>query len=125
LSPKFTFKEEEMKKSIKLLKKLEKSFPGDSLINDSGLPSEIGISDETFRLLKILEKSGLIVGFGYKLEGLPGPERERIIQAVKITPAGMDILNGLKQQRTNRLITFLTILTVIIGGIQIYLALPK
>ncbi len=114
-----------MKKSIKLLKKLEKSFPGDSLINDSGKPSKIGASDETFKLLKILEKSGLIVGWAYRVEGLPGPEKEKRIEAVKITPAGMEILNGLKQQRTNNLITFLTILTVIIGGIQIYLALMK
>lgn len=113
------------KKSIKLLKKLEKSFPGDSLINDSGKPSEIGVSGETFRLLKILEKSGLIVGWAYRMEGLPGPEKEKRIEAVKITPAGMDLLNGLKQRRTNFWLIILTILIFIIGVVQTTIMLSK
>ncbi len=112
-----------VKKSIKLLKKLEKTFPGDSLINDSGKPSKTGVSEKTFNLLKILEKSGLIVGWAYRLEGLPGPEKEKRIEAVKITSAGINFLNGLKQNRTNFLLVLLTGLMILIGGIQIYLLL--
>ena len=115
-----------MKKSIKLLKKIEGMFPGDSLMNDRNNPlamQNIVVDEETFHSLKILEKSGLISATKYKVEGLPPSEDVRTIDAVKITPAGIDFLNGLKQKRTNFWLITLTILMIFVGGIQIYLML--
>lgn len=115
-----------MKKSIKLLKKIERTFPGDSLINDKSSPltlRDIGTDEETFNLLKILEKSGLIVGWAYRVEGLPKKEKEVRIEAVKITPLGIELLNGLRQKRTNTILIILTFLMTLIGCIQIYLML--
>lgn len=111
------------KKSIKLLKRIEKTFPGDSLLNDGNYPAKIGTDEETFRLLKILEKSELISATKYRLEGLPESEPIKHIEVPRVTLKGVEFLNGLKQRQTNRLIIFLTILTVIIGGVQIYLML--
>jgi len=112
------------KASIELLKKLEKTFPGDSLLNDlnnSLTLQNIGVDEDTFRRLKILERSGLIIGFKYKLEGFPESEKVKTIDAIKITPAGIDFLNGLKQKKTNIILIILTILMTLIGGIQIFL----
>ncbi len=110
------------KKTIKLLKDLEKVFPGDSLVNDLGSPSKLGTDDNTFKLLKKLERSKLISAIAYRTEGLP---EEKIIQSPIITTKGLEFLNGLRQRRTNTLLIILTILMALIGGSQIIISLLK
>src|SRR3990170_3811982 len=109
------------KKSTKLLKRIEEGFPGDSLVNETNKPSIVGVDLEDFKLLKMLEKSELITATKYGIEGLPESEKLKHLEVPKITLKGIEFLNGERQKRTNDLILFLTILTVIIGGIQIYL----
>jgi len=109
------------KDSIKYLKKLEKVFPGDSLINDKG-PATIGAGEETFKLLKKLERSGLISAIGYKTEGLP---EEKVLQSPIITSKGIDFLNGLKQNTTNTILIILTFLMAITSITQIILLIKS
>ncbi len=111
------------KRSIKLLKKLEKTFQGDFLLSGFNLPLTSGVDDNTFKALKILEKNGLIIAKGYKLEGLPGPEKEKKLEVPQITLTGLEFLNGLKQRQTNRRLVILTILMAVIGVVQIFLLL--
>lgn len=107
------------KNSIKILRDLEKAFPGDSLVNDLGLSSQLGIDEDTFKLLKKLERSGLISAIAYKTEGLP---EEKVLQSPIITPKGIDFLNGLRQKRTNLLLLILTIFSLL--GIIAQIIIP-
>lgn len=102
------------KDSIKLLKKLEKIFPGDDIISNKVIFRLGG----TLKILSLLEQKNLIEKSKYKIIGLPNQETHKI-EGYSLTSFGLELLNGLKQQRTNLLLVILTILLFIIGIIQI------
>ncbi len=109
------------RKTLALLKKLEKIFPVDNFMS-----KKIVLKREDYDpvALEILKSSKLIKETTHGKVEIPG-EGILPLGGIKLTPLGVEFLNGLKQKQTNLLILILTLLTVILGGIQIYLAWPK
>ena len=71
------------------------------------------------KLMILLEENKLVERKTVPLIGLP--ERNIKIAKYRITPLGLDILNGLRTQKTNDLLFKLSILVFVLGILQLVL----
>lgn len=110
--------ENAQQEAIRLLKSLEKIFPADNFISSRWTSPKEHNAAAYF----ILKENKLIEAAPRAKVNIPGEGIQSIV-GYRITPLGMEFLNGLKQQRTNRWLFWLTTITVIIGTIQIIISL--
>ena len=115
------------KRTLPILESLASEFPdyvlpGDFLI-ENALGSKIDDLIELEEKTDLLKKSELIESELYWVDYIDGNGKEgkKQLEKYRITKEGLDLLNSLRSKKINETLSFLTVILIIFGFIQIML----